>query len=181
MPWLPGARVLDLFAGAGGVGLEALSRGAAHATLVERDARAVAALRANVATLGVEKAARAVRDEVARALSALARAGERFDVVFLDPPYDTDDDATTIDELAGDDLTAGCPPCGSGGRSRRSGCTRPCVSCGPTRTTRPCRMPPSGRCGSSRCACAGWRRRRGPACMTRASPKRTWIIPSACR
>src|SRR2546423_1196294 len=86
MPWLPGARVLDLFAGAGGVGLEALSRGAAHATLVERDARAVAALRANVATLGVEKAARVVRDEVARALSALARAGERFDVVFLDPP-----------------------------------------------------------------------------------------------
>src|SRR5439155_386952 len=106
MPWLPGARVLDLFAGAGGVGLEALSRGAAHATLVERDARAVAALRANVATLGVEKAARVVRDEVARALSALARAGERFDVVFLDPPYDTDDVATTLDALGGADLLA---------------------------------------------------------------------------
>ena len=106
MPWLPGARVLDLFAGAGGVGLEALSRGAAHATLVERDARAVAALRANVATLGVEKAARVVRDDVARALSALARAGERFDVVFLDPPYDTDDVATTLDALGGADLLA---------------------------------------------------------------------------
>ena len=106
MPWLPGARVLDLFAGAGGVGLEALSRGAAHATLVERDARAVAALRANVATLGVEKAARVVRDEVARALSALARAGERFDVVFLDPPYDIDDVATTLDALGGADLLA---------------------------------------------------------------------------
>src|SRR3989442_11934099 len=55
-PWLEGARVLDLFAGAGGVGLEALSRGAAHATFVERDARAVAALRRNIAALALEAA-----------------------------------------------------------------------------------------------------------------------------
>jgi len=109
MPWLPGARVLDLFAGAGGVGLEALSRGAAHATLVERDARAVGALRANVATLGVETAARVVRDDVARALSALARAGKRFDVVFLDPPYDTDDVATTLTALGRADVLADDP------------------------------------------------------------------------
>src|SRR5499426_1275545 len=68
MPRLPGARLLDLFAGAGGVGLEALSRGAAHATFVERDARAVAALRANVTTLGVERAARVLAEDVARAL-----------------------------------------------------------------------------------------------------------------
>src|SRR5258705_3751728 len=95
MPWLPGARVLDLFAGAGGVGLEALSRGAAHATLVERDARAVGALRANVATLGVETAARVVRDDVARALSALAGARGRVDVLFLDPPYHTHHVRTT--------------------------------------------------------------------------------------
>src|SRR2546425_3297070 len=106
MPWLPDARVLYLFAGAGGVGLEALSRGAAHTTVVERDARAVAALRANVATLGVETAARLVRDDVVRALSMLARAGERFDVVFLDPPYDTDDVATTLAALGRADLLA---------------------------------------------------------------------------
>src|ERR671924_1087340 len=67
MPWLPGARLLDLFAGAGGVGLEALSRGAAHATFVERDARAVVALRDNVAALGVGGVTRVVRDEVGRA------------------------------------------------------------------------------------------------------------------
>ena len=109
MPWLPEARVLDLFAGAGGVGLEALSRGAAHATLVERDARAVGALRANVATLGVETAARVIRDDVARALAALARAGERFDVVFLDPPYDTDDVATTLTALGRADVLADDP------------------------------------------------------------------------
>jgi 16S rRNA (guanine966-N2)-methyltransferase len=90
MPWLPGARLLDLFAGAGGVGLEALSRGAAHVTFVERDERAVAALRDNVAALGVGDATRVVRDDVVRALATLRRAGERFGLVFLDPPYETD-------------------------------------------------------------------------------------------
>jgi 16S rRNA (guanine966-N2)-methyltransferase len=67
-PRLPGARVLDLFAGAGGVGLEALSRGAAHATFVERDTRAVAALRANVETLGVAAQARVERADARAAL-----------------------------------------------------------------------------------------------------------------
>lgn len=88
MPYLPGARVLDLFAGAGGVGLEALSRGATHATFVERDARAVDALRRNVSALGVAESTRVMRADVARALAALARAGERFDIVFADPPYE---------------------------------------------------------------------------------------------
>ena len=88
-PRLPGARVLDLFAGAGGVGLEALSRGAAEATLVERDPRAVAALRDNVAALGVTDTARVRRADVLRELAALYRAGDRFDIVFLDPPYDS--------------------------------------------------------------------------------------------
>jgi len=77
MPWLPAVRLLDLFAGAGGVGLEALSRGAAHVTFVERDARAVTALRDNVATLGVADAAHVVRDDVLRALAALRRAKVR--------------------------------------------------------------------------------------------------------
>src|SRR3989441_12933158 len=98
-PWLEGARVLDLFAGAGGVGLEALSRGAAHATFVERDARAVAALAANVRALGVGSRARVVRAEVGRALGRLAAAGERYDVVFLDPPYDGDVGAATLAAL----------------------------------------------------------------------------------
>ena len=98
MPYLPGARVLDLFAGAGGVGLEALSRGAAQATFVERDAPAVAALEANIRTLGVEAATRVLRLDVARALGRLAAEGQRFEIVFLDPPYDT--------ELAGEALAA---------------------------------------------------------------------------
>lgn len=106
MPWLPAARLLDLFAGAGGVGLEALSRGAAHVTFVERDARAVAALRENIAALGVGGAARVVRDDVLRALAALARAGERFGLVFLDPPYETDLAARTLGALGDGALVA---------------------------------------------------------------------------
>src|SRR2546427_2323369 len=92
-PRLPGARLLDLFAGAGGVGLEALSRGAAQATFVERDTRAIGALRANVATLGVTGQARVERADVQAALERLAREDARFDIVFLHPPYE--DDAVT--------------------------------------------------------------------------------------
>jgi 16S rRNA (guanine(966)-N(2))-methyltransferase RsmD len=98
-PRLPDARLLDLFAGAGGVGLEALSRGAAHATFVERDARAVAALRANVETLGVAEQTRVERADVRTALERLAREGERFEVVFLDPPYDEDAVMPTLERL----------------------------------------------------------------------------------
>src|SRR6266850_1399591 len=90
MPRLPDARFLDLFAGAGGVGLEALSRGAAHATFVERDAHALTALRANVETLGVGTQTRVERASVRIALERLAGEAERFDLVFLDPPYDED-------------------------------------------------------------------------------------------
>ena len=95
-PSLPGARVLDLFAGAGGVGFEALSRGAAHATFVERDPRALAALDANVEALGVAASTRVVRGDVARVLPRLAMPGGPFTIVFLDPPYDGADVAGTV-------------------------------------------------------------------------------------
>jgi len=82
---IEGARVLDLFAGSGALGLEALSRGAGRATFVERAPAAAAALRANVAALGAD--AEVVRADALRWLRA-ASAGERqYDLVFLDPPY----------------------------------------------------------------------------------------------
>lgn len=86
---LDGARVADLFAGSGALGLEALSRGAAHATFVERHGPALAVARANAASLGVTEACAFVR---ADALAWLARtnAGAGFDVVFADPPYALD-------------------------------------------------------------------------------------------
>ena len=87
MPSLAGARFLDLFAGAGGVGLEALSRGAERAVFVERDAAAAAALRRNVTALRVARQTLVLPMDTGRALNRLAAAGERFDLVFLDPPY----------------------------------------------------------------------------------------------
>lgn len=76
-----GLRVADLFAGTGALGLEALSRGAAHCAFVERDRTALDALRTNIARLG----AGSVTD--IRAQSAETFAGGPFDLVFLDPPY----------------------------------------------------------------------------------------------
>jgi 16S rRNA (guanine966-N2)-methyltransferase len=106
MPALPGARVLDLFAGAGAVGFEALSRGAASATFVERDARAAAALQQNVTALGLRTRARFVRADVLRALNGLATAGDRFDIVFLDPPYESDLVGLTLQRLGTGTVTA---------------------------------------------------------------------------
>lgn len=87
---LPGARFLDLFAGGGGVGLEALSRGAAYVVLVDRDSQAVAAIRENLRRLaGAGGEARVFQQEAVVAISALTDSGERFDLVFLDPPYES--------------------------------------------------------------------------------------------
>ncbi|MEK7387771.1 MAG: RsmD family RNA methyltransferase, partial [candidate division NC10 bacterium] len=85
--------------------LEALSRGAAHATFVERDGRAVAALEANIRTLGVEGATRVLRLDVLRALARLAAEGQRFGIVFLDPPYDADLTAPTLEAVGGGHVT----------------------------------------------------------------------------
>jgi 16S rRNA (guanine966-N2)-methyltransferase len=82
-----GARVLDLFAGSGALGLEALSRGAGHVTFVELAAPSIAALRANVAELGVEDAVAIRRAEALRFVRALERGA--YDLAFADPPYGT--------------------------------------------------------------------------------------------
>jgi 16S rRNA (guanine966-N2)-methyltransferase len=82
-----GARVLDLFAGSGALGLEALSRGAAHVTFVELAAPSLAALRANVAELGVEEQVAIRRAEALRFVAALG--GLAYDLAFADPPYGT--------------------------------------------------------------------------------------------
>lgn len=90
---LTGARVLDLFAGSGAVGLEAVSRGAAAALLVDSDARAAGIARDNAAALGYEDRVTVRRDRVERALAAEPAP---YDLVFADPPY-----ALGEDELAG--------------------------------------------------------------------------------
>lgn len=91
---LGGLRVVDLYAGSGAVGLEALSRGAAHVLLVERDRRALDVVRANVAAVGLPHAA-VLAGDVTSVTSAPppAVAEPPYDVAFLDPPYDVPDDA----------------------------------------------------------------------------------------
>lgn len=82
---LPGARVLDLFAGSGALGLEALSRGAASAAFVELASRSLAALRSNIEMLGAEAQCTVHRGD---ALAFATKLGmEAFDVAFADPPY----------------------------------------------------------------------------------------------
>jgi 16S rRNA (guanine(966)-N(2))-methyltransferase RsmD len=82
---LEDARVLDLFAGSGAIGLEALSRGAAHALFVEHDARAVKAVRANVSALSARDA-KIVTGKVTNVLTS-GNPGEPYHLVFADPPY----------------------------------------------------------------------------------------------
>jgi 16S rRNA (guanine966-N2)-methyltransferase len=85
---LDGAVVLDLFAGSGALAVEALSRGAARAVLVEKDGRAASVIRRNLEALGLAAPAAALRRRDALAALRDAReAGETYDLVFLDPPY----------------------------------------------------------------------------------------------
>lgn len=82
-----GARVLDLYAGSGAMGLEALSRGAEHATFVERDRVAAATILRNAETLGLEDVATLRREDARRVLASDAAAGTLYDLVLVDPPY----------------------------------------------------------------------------------------------
>jgi 16S rRNA (guanine966-N2)-methyltransferase len=80
-----GARVLDLFAGSGALGIEALSRGASSAVLVDSSAAAVAAIRRNLAEVGAEAEVR--RQDAIAYLRGASRDARQYDLVFLDPPY----------------------------------------------------------------------------------------------
>jgi len=84
-PSIQGARVLDLFAGSGALGIEALSRGAAQAVFVDRSHKAAHVIRANLKALGIAAEVRPI--EAGAALRAASGRGEAYDLVFLDPPY----------------------------------------------------------------------------------------------
>jgi 16S rRNA (guanine(966)-N(2))-methyltransferase RsmD len=83
---LEGARVLDLFAGSGALGIEALSRGAANAVFVERDPDAVRTIKRNLDRLRLT-GARVVHGDVLRTIAQEAAAGAKYDLVLVDPPY----------------------------------------------------------------------------------------------
>ena len=85
-PWVEGARVLDLYAGSGAMGLEALSRGAETAVFVEADAEAVHAIERNLDKLRLT-GARVLRAAATTGLAQEAAAGRKYDLVLADPPY----------------------------------------------------------------------------------------------
>jgi len=90
-PQVPGARVLDLYAGTGALGIEALSRGAASAVLVERAPAALRAIRANLERTRLADRAIVVASDVARFVRKNNKSAGPFDLCLLDPPYDTAD------------------------------------------------------------------------------------------
>jgi len=83
-----GMKVLDLFAGTGNLSIEALSRGADHAVLVDSSERSVAVIKENLRRLGFATKTEVWLAPAARSLKVLARRKESFDIIFLDPPYD---------------------------------------------------------------------------------------------
>lgn len=94
------ARVLDLYAGTGALAIEALSRGAAHATLVESSREALSVLRANLTSLGLERQTQVVAADVGRMAGRLARQGP-FNLVLADPPWALVDSGEASDAIAG--------------------------------------------------------------------------------
>jgi 16S rRNA (guanine966-N2)-methyltransferase len=100
-PRIAHARVADVYAGTGAVGIEALSRGAAHVTFIEKDRRAAALIAANLAVCGVEQGYTIECGDAAAVLRRMPEA-DAFDLVWLDPPYDADPEmlAETLHEAA---------------------------------------------------------------------------------
>ena len=86
MPEIPGCRFLDLFAGSGGIGIEALSRGAGYACFADREQKAVRVIKENLAFTKLTDSSDVIMNDVIRLLSKQNR-GKPFDVIFMDPPY----------------------------------------------------------------------------------------------
>ena len=103
-PHVRGARVLDGFAGTGAVGIEALSRGAAHVTFVDRDPRAIRLITANLGRCRIQDRHAIIRARLADELPRLRT--QAFDIIFLDPPYgssELDEALSAADRLSGDE------------------------------------------------------------------------------
>jgi 16S rRNA (guanine966-N2)-methyltransferase len=86
-PYFEGGTALDLFAGSGGLGIEALSRGMDKAVFVDLESKSIEVIRMNLKATKLEDQAAVYRNDAGRALKALAKRGTTFDLVFLDPPY----------------------------------------------------------------------------------------------
>jgi 16S rRNA (guanine966-N2)-methyltransferase len=106
-PYFDGERVLDLFAGTGGLGIEALSRGAESAVFVDANAQSIEVVRRNLESTRLAERAEVYRNDARRAIKALERKGMPFDLIFLDPPYAMKDCDELLQEMASRGLVAG--------------------------------------------------------------------------
>lgn len=105
-PYFDGERVLDLFAGTGGLGIEALSRGAGTAVFVDANPRSIEVVRRNLEATGFARQAEVYRNDARKAIRALERRGEPFHLLFLDPPYAMDNCDEMLSEMAEKGLVA---------------------------------------------------------------------------
>jgi 16S rRNA (guanine966-N2)-methyltransferase len=103
-PHIEGSRFLDLCAGSGAVGIEALSRGAASVTFVDRSRRACSIIEANLSALAVTSDATIIDRDAVGALKRLAAESAKFDIAFFDPPYASEIYSQVMSQLAGGDL-----------------------------------------------------------------------------
>jgi len=102
-PHIKDSRFLDLCAGSGAVGIEALSRGASHVTFVDQSRRACSAIQINLDTIGITSEATIINKD---AVSALKHLTLKFDIIFFDPPYESDAYDRVLRELGESDLPA---------------------------------------------------------------------------
>lgn len=96
---VPGARFLDLFSGSGGMGIEALSRGAAEAVMVEADPKAIAYIQKNTEKVGFGDRSRILNTEAVTAIQRLEQEGATFDLIFMDPPYEQGWENKTAEQI----------------------------------------------------------------------------------
>ena len=103
-PHIEGCRFMDLCAGTGAVGIEALSRGASSVTFIDRSRRACAVIQSNLTTLGVTANATIINREATIALKRLAGDAAKFDIIFFDPPYASEIYSQVMRQLAAGEL-----------------------------------------------------------------------------
>ena len=98
-PYLADCRFLDLFSGSGGIGIEALSRGAKDVVLVEQSADSLACIKENLNTTRFTEEARLLSMDVFKAIPLLAAEGKPFDIIFMDPPYDNGLEKQVLEQI----------------------------------------------------------------------------------
>lgn len=103
-PYIQDCIFLDLFSGTGNIALEALSRGAKRAVMIEQEQEALKIIIENINALGYENKSRAYKNDVLRAVEILGRKGEKFDIIFMDPPYKQDLCKKTLKSIEKSDI-----------------------------------------------------------------------------